>query len=452
MKISFFGATETVTGSKYLIEGEKSQVLVDCGLFQGLKELRLRNWQKPPFNPARINSVILTHAHIDHTGYLPLLVKHGFRGKIYCTPATLDLCKILLPDCGHIQEEDANYANRKGFSKHHPALPLYTADDAREALNYFETVEYEKFFYPAEGLDCRFTQSGHIPGAAFVTLSDKTARLVFSGDLGRPNDSVMMPPRWIKQTDYLVLESTYGGREHPVTDILDQFEAVINRTAKRGGTVIIPAFSVGRSQTILYALYQLKRSNRIADIPVYLNSPMSISATDIFARYQSQHRLSKTECEGACGVAQYIRSAEESKKLHSQKGPMIIISASGMATGGRVLYHLENLASDKKHTIVMTGFQAAGTRGARIVAGEKSIKIHGQLVPINAEVVEINNLSAHADQAEILGWLSHFQQAPKKVFITHGEPFEANMLKAAIESQLSWRCEIPKYMQKVDLA
>lgn len=451
MKISFLGAAETVTGSKYLVQNDKAKVLVDCGLFQGYKELRQRNWDPLPVSPASLDAVVLTHAHIDHTGYLPLLVKNGFRKKIYCTQGTYDLCKILLPDSGHIQEEDAEYANRKGFSRHKPALPLFTVEDAQEALKYFEVIPYDKTFYPGEGIDGRLTQSGHILGAAFVRLTDKSNSIVFSGDLGRPNDAIMMPPRWIKESDYLVLESTYGGRTHPVDDVLDQLEAVVNRTMKRGGVLIIPAFSVGRSQSILFALYQLKRTGRISNVPVHLNSPMSIAATDILIKHEPEHRLSQSQSEGIGTLAHYVRTAQESRKLADEIGPAIIISASGMLTGGRVLYHLRTFGPFEKNTILLTGFQAQGTRGAQLIAGEREIKVHGEIVSIKAEVAEIKNLSAHADHDEILAWLSHFEEAPKKVFITHGEKSGAEKLKEAIEERFSWTCEIPTYLQEFDL-
>jgi metallo-beta-lactamase family protein len=451
MKISFFGAAETVTGSKYLVEEKDSRVLVDCGLFQGHKELRMRNWEEPPIEPAALNGVVLTHAHIDHTGYIPLLVKKGFKKKIYCTPGTYDLCRVLLPDSAHLQEEDADLANRKKFSKHNPALPLYTVEDAMKALEHFHPVEYNREFAIAPDIKAELIPSGHIIGSAFVVLKNPKTTLTFSGDLGRPNDAIMLPPRWIKKTDYLVLESTYGGRQHPRTDVLDNLEAAIDRTIKRRGVVLIPAFAVARAQSVLYAIYLLKRSKRIKDVPVYLNSPMAISATEILSQYKDQHRLSEEAVLGLCNVAKYVRTVEESKELDRKREPMIIISASGMATGGRILHHLKTFASGRENTILLTGFQAAGTRGDALREGAKIIKIHGEEIEVNAEVEVLENLSAHADQDEILQWLSHFKMAPKKVFLTHGELTGAEKLKAAIEQKYGWPCEIPKYLDEAKL-
>jgi metallo-beta-lactamase family protein len=453
MKLTFLGGTGTVTGSKYLVESSGKKILVDCGLFQGMKELRLRNWNPLPIDPSTVDAVVLTHAHIDHTGYLPRFVKDGFNKKIYCSPATQDLCKVLLPDSAHLQEEDAEHANRKGTSKHRPALPLYDGKDAERALQHFKPVAYDTDFAIADGINCRLTPSGHILGSAFVTLTDKKTSIVFSGDLGRPNDLIMLPPRWIKSTDYLVLESTYGGREHPTTGVLDQLEAVINRTVKRKGVVLIPAFAVGRAQTILHAIYLLKQSRRMPEnIPVYLNSPMSISATNIFCTYSSEHRLSAEQCKSTCETAQYVSTVNESKELNEKTGPMIIISASGMLTGGRILHHIKAFGPSKENTILLTGFQGAGTRGARLMAGEKTLKIYGEQVQIEAEVANIGNLSAHADQREILDWLSHFQKPPKTTFLTHGEPKGAASLKEAVEKKLTWNCEIPEYLKSVELA
>lgn len=452
MKLKFLGATQTVTGSKYLIESSGKRVMVDCGLFQGLKELRLRNWADFPVDPKIIDAVVLTHAHIDHTGYLPVLVKRGFKGRIYCTPATRDLCRVLLPDSGRLQEEEAEYANRKGFSKHKPALPLYTQADAENALRLFTTIDYQMNFALPGELQCVFRQSGHILGSAFVVISDSKRTIVFSGDLGRPNDLVLKSPEDIEKADYVVVESTYGNRNHDPKDILDQLEPIITRTIERKGVVIVPAFSVGRSQTLLYCLHLLKRARRIPDVPVFLNSPMSINATHIFCEYQGQHRLNPIECEGMCEVSRYVNSPEESKGLNNKKGPMIIISASGMATGGRALHHLKAFGPDSRNTILLSGFQAAGTRGAALVSGAKQLKIHGEQIPINAEIAVVNGLSAHADQKEILGWLSQFINAPIKAFVTHGEPASAEALKKKIEGELHWSCHVPQYLEEVDLS
>ena len=449
--MTFLGATGTVTGSKYLIEANGFKCLVDCGLFQGLKELRLRNWAEFPIDPEGIDAVVLTHAHIDHSGYLPVLMNRGFKGPVYSTSGTKDLCQILLPDAGKIQEEEAGYANRKGFSKHHPALPLFTLEDGQKVLKQFKSIEFEQDFNLTDDLKLRLTPSGHILGSAFVTLKSRKTTVVFSGDLGRPVDLIMNPPSPIKHADYLLIESTYGDRTHPVQDPVDQLEEVINRTVKRNGVVIIPAFSVGRSQSFLYAIHLLKSQKRIEDTPVYLNSPMSINVMGVYRDHQPEHRLNPEQCHQMCNAAKYVRSPEESKALNNRKGPMIIISASGMATGGRVLHHLKQFTPDSRNTVLLAGYQAAGTRGEALFRGAKTLKIHGQQVPVNAEVACINGFSAHADQAEIMEWLKKFSHAPKMTFITHGEPQSARGLEAKIQQDLEWRTRIPEYLEEVEL-
>ncbi|MBS0290830.1 MAG: MBL fold metallo-hydrolase [Proteobacteria bacterium] len=451
MKLSFFGATGTVTGSKSLLQLGSKNVLIDCGLFQGYKELRLRNWDHLPIKPSSIDAVILTHAHIDHTGYLPLLAKNGYKGPIYSTPATKDLCSIMLPDSGHIQEEDANLANRYGYSKHKPALPLYTQEEAEKVLEQFIPLEFNKKHPLFESSYFSFSKAGHIQGSAFVTINHKNTSIVFSGDIGRPYDPVMHEPSIIEAADYLVIESTYGDRLHNKEAPEQQLARVIKETAKRGGTLIIPSFAVGRAQSLLYYIHLLKRKNAIPDIPVFLDSPMATHATKIFCRYPDELRLDQNQCYDVCKVATYIHTVEESKNLDSQRLPIIIISASGMATGGRVLHHLKAFAPDSRNTILFSGYQAGGTRGARIVNGEREVKIHGQLIPIRAQVEMIDNISAHADYQEILQWLGQFKYPPKKVFINHGEREAALALKTKIEQTLHWHCLIPEYLQTVNL-
>ncbi len=451
MKIQFLGATQTVTGSKYLIQADESTVLVDCGLFQGYKELRLRNWARMPINPSTIDYVLLTHAHIDHSGYIPLLVKHGFRGKIICTEATYDLAKILLPDSGFLQEEEAYYANRKGYSKHHPAMPLYTREDAEVALGYFQTISLNKPFKIAEDFEASFYYAGHILGASLIWVQHKGVSVLFSGDLGRPNDPIMNPPQEPPESDYLVVESTYGNRLHETLDPEQQLEEIINRTVRRGGMILIPAFAVGRTQILLYYIYQLKAKNKIADIPIYIDSPMAINATEILSHHARENRLSSQQCSAICGVARYIRTVEESIAIGRQKMPMILISASGMATGGRVVHHIRNFAPNSKNTILFTGFQAGGTRGDRMVRGEKELKMFGQLVPVNAEIIQMGNLSAHADYAELLSWLSYVKKAPRTLFITHGEKESALSLQLKIEQKFHWNCTVPNYLDQYTL-
>lgn len=446
MKLTFLGATRTVTGSKYLIEAADKKILIDCGLFQGYKELRLRNWTAFPIPPAEIDAVVLTHAHLDHSGYLPLLVKQGFRGKIYCTPPTFDLCKLLLPDSGYIQEEDAKRANKYRYSKHDPAVPLYTLADAEESLKYFKPQPFGKDITIAEGLHFRFERNGHILGASWVLLTAEKRTVLFSGDIGRPHDPVMKAPVLPGEADYVVVESTYGDRRHEPTDPLDQLEPIIKRTAARGGTVIIPAFAVGRAQSMMYYLHALKSAHRMPNIPVYLDSPMAIGATDVLEKYLNEHRLNRDQCTAVTDSVTYIHSVEESKKLDTNHFPKVIIAASGMATGGRVLHHIKSLGSDRQNTILFTGFQAGGTRGDRMLKGEKEVKIHGFMVPINAEIAELDNMSAHADYEEILNWLGHMRKPPIKTFVTHGEESAALAMKGHIEDWLGWKCEMPDYM------
>ena len=451
LNLTFLGAARTVTGSKYLLTNNKLNCLIDCGLFQGMKMLRLKNWDPFVISPKSIDSVVLTHAHIDHSGYLPLLVRQGFQGKIFCTPSTEALCQILLPDSARLQEEEAEYANRKGFSKHHPALPLYNEKDAEIALKHFFAIEFHKPFELSPGVMASLIPAGHILGAASVYIDCEGRRLCFTGDLGREKDLVMNPPETCEEADYLVVESTYGSRIHEVEDPLKILEEVIIRTAERGGVVLIPSFAVGRAQLLLYALYRLKKESRIPDIPVFLNSPMAEDATGVFCRFQGEHRLNPEDSKGACESAHYIHSIEESKGLNKKSGPMILIASSGMLTGGRVLHHLKAFGGDKKNTIVFTGYQAMGTRGEALIRGSKSVKIHGEMVPIEAEIVQMDSLSAHADQREILNWLSKFKKRPKKTFLVHGETEASVILKALIEKELGWNCYIPELMEKVVL-
>lgn len=451
MKITFLGGAGTVTGSKYLIESGQEKYLVDCGLFQGLKELRLKNWDKPPFSAKDINAIILTHAHIDHSGYLPLMRKNGFKGPVFCTNGTKELCEIMLPDAGKLQEEEAEYANKKGYSKHNPALPLFTVEDAEMILSQFRGYEFNKEIEVGNELKVKFIPSGHILGASIVELLLEGKRIVFSGDLGRYQDVIMKPPQSVSEADFLFVESTYGNRLHGNENPIGQLQEIINSTAKRKGVVIIPAFAVGRSQAFMFAISQLKKDKLIDDIPVYLNSPMSINVSGLYCDHRDEHRLTPDECKQTCNVAEYVKTVEQSKELNTRQGPMIIISASGMATGGRVVHHLKEFAPDERNTILLAGYQAKGTRGHALLNGAQFLKIHGQQIPIRAKIETIQGFSAHADQAEIMTWLKGFKKSPQKTFIVHGESDSSQELKAKIENELGWSTTIPQYLDEVEL-
>ncbi len=451
MKLAFLGATGTVTGSKTLVSHEGRQVLVDCGLFQGYKNLRLMNWEEFPFDPKKLDAVVLTHAHLDHSGALPLLVKRGYRGPVFATPSTIDVCGVLLPDSGRIQEEDADYANRRQFSKHKPALPLYTEADADRALRRLEPLPSGEIGALAAGMQLRFRRAGHILGASSIELTTTSTTVLFSGDLGRPDDLIMREPEPIERADYIVAESTYGNRLHEDADAEQLLGQVITRTAARGGIVVVPAFAVGRAQSLLYAIYRLKQRREIPDLPIFLNSPMAIDMTDIYHRHRAEHRLSQEECIGMCRVATMVRSVEASRALVAQHRPAVIVSASGMATGGRVLHHLKALAPDRRNTVVFAGYQAGGTRGGRMVAGERSIRIHGEDVAINAEIVSLPGMSAHADAKQIVDWLKTAPKPPRTVYLNHGEPEAADALRQRIDRELGWPAMVPRMGQTVEI-
>jgi metallo-beta-lactamase family protein len=448
--LTFLGAAGTVTGSKHLIRANGQQILLDCGLFQGLKDLRLRNWDQPPFDPRALDAVVLSHAHLDHSGYLPLLAKRGFRGPIHCTSGTADLLAVVLRDSAHLQEEDADRANRYGYSKHHPALPLYDAKDAEAALQLVQTHDYGTPFQLDPTTQVLFRRAGHILGSATIEVQfeqPKPLRVVFSGDLGRWDRPILRDPELVPEADVLLVESTYGDRLHaPETD--DQLVKIITETADRGGVIVVPAFAIGRTQELIWTLRRLEDAGRLPLIGVYLDSPMAINVTDIYCRHPEDHDLDmkllmdEKRCPLCCRQYHLVRTAQESKALNQHQGPMLIIAGSGMATGGRVLHHLKWRLPDHRNTVLLCGYQAAGTRGRSLQEGAREIRIHGENVPVRAQVATIGGLSAHADQNEILRWLHGFKRPPTHTYIVHGEDHAAQALAQVIGQKLGWNATV----------
>lgn len=440
MRITFHGAAGTVTGSKTLIEAGGQRILIDCGLFQGFKQLRLRNWASSGLDPQHIDAVVLTHAHLDHSGLLPRLVRDGYSGPVYCTQATASLLHLLLLDAAHLQEEDARYANHRGYSKHRPALPLYTTDGAERALALVSPVDVDAETAIGDVV-LTLLPAGHILGAASARLTHRGRAVLFSGDIGRQHDLLMRPPRPFGGADLLVVESTYGDRLHGDEDAASALANVVNRVCGRGGTLLVPAFAVGRSQALLHLIAMLKADGRIPDVPVSLNSPMAIDATKIFCAHPDDHRLAPDQCHSMCNAATYTRTVEQSKALNRDRDPKILIAGSGMATGGRILHHLAAFAPDARNGILLVGFQAAGTRGAQIAAGAESVKIHGEYVPVRAERFRMDGLSGHADYQEILTWLGGARQ-PGQVVINHGEPGASDALRLHLRETLGWEAVV----------
>lgn len=447
--LQFLGAAGTVTGSRYLLEVDGRRILVDCGLFQGYKQLRERNRAAFPVPPDSIETLLLTHAHLDHSGYIPALVHHGFRGQVHCTPATRDLCELLLMDSGHLQEEEAKYAKKKGYSKHAEPTPLYTVADAEEALKRFVTHDYGTVVDLGNGISARFHPAGHLLGAAQISLDVRGTIVHFSGDLGRAHDPLMNPPEALQRADVLVCESTYGNRKHAQVDAEAELGPVIRRVAARGGVMVIPAFAVGRSQGVMLHIARLRQRGEIPPVPVFLNSPMAIKATDLYHRYHDEHHVSDAECEAMYELATMVRTVEESKALNQRHGPMIILSASGMLSGGRVLHHLEAFAPDHRNAIVLSGYQAGGTRGAALVGGADHLRLFGHEVPIRAEVVTLQSFSGHADADEMLAWMGGATRKPAMTYITHGEPDAADTLRGRIEHEVGWHARAPEYLETV---
>jgi metallo-beta-lactamase family protein len=440
--LHFYGAANTVTGSRYLLETAQQRVLIDCGMFQGYKVLRERNWRPFPVAPKDIDAILLTHAHMDHSGFVPALVAQGFEGRVYCTEATAALCEILWLDAGHLQEEEAEYLNRHKLSKHHPAMPLYDQQQAKAALRHLKVVPEGKTLELGD-ISARFHYNGHILGSASLAVQAMGKRILFSGDLGRPHDPLMYPPQPPVHADYVVVESTYGNRLHDPVDVEEKVAAIVGETLRRGGTVLVPAFAVGRAQEVLYVLRKLQEENRIPLVPIYLDSPMAISVTDLFRRFHELHKLSAQACELMCRGVHYTRSVEQSQALNQLTMPRIIVSASGMATGGRVLHHLKFLLGNDRNTVLFAGFQAGGTRGARLVGGEKRVKIHGRYYDVHARIENLDSLSAHADYQEVMNWLEQLPVAPIRTFVTHGEPEAADALRVRIQDGFGWRASVP---------
>jgi len=450
--IAFLGAAETVTGSRYLLSSSTARLLVDCGLFQGLKKLRQRNWADPGFEPASVDAVLLTHAHLDHAGYLPRLVNGGFRGPVYCTPGTRDLLGILLPDAGHLQEEEARFASQAGYSRHTPPLPLFTREDAERCLEQLRVVEYDREFHVAGGSSACFARAGHIVGSSSLRLSLAGTTLGFSGDVGRRHESILRPPAPLAPCDYLVLESTYGDRLHPRAPAIDELASVVTETLATGGSLVVPAFAIGRAQHLLYLLYRLRREGKLPPVPIVLDSPLAIDATDIFRNHSAEHALTHEECQGMCRVARYASTSDDSKAIDAAGGPQIIISASGMATGGRVLHHLKRFLPDPNSTVLLVGYQSAGTRGRSLQDGATELKIHGQYVPVRARVRKLDGLSAHADYAELLDWLAESDARPRKVFVTHGEPAAADALRRRLLERFRVEVVVPEHGSRYPLS
>jgi metallo-beta-lactamase family protein len=450
-RLSFLGAAGTVTGSKTLLTHREHRVLVDCGLFQGFKNLRQLNWLPFPFDVTRLSAVLLTHAHLDHSGALPLLIKQGYRGPIYASAATVDVASVLLIDSAKLQQEEADYANRHQTSKHHPAKPLYNIEDVEKTLELFKPIPFGEWQEVLTGLCVKLQYASHILGAASIRVKVDNQEIVFSGDLGRSEAPILGAPEPLGEADYVVMESTYGNRYHPEIDPKQELAQIIRQTVEQGGAVLLPAFAVGRAQVLLHTIDSLIKSGDIPKVPVFLDSPMAINVTQLYKRHHADHLLSASAIKEVFGVATMIQTVEQSKTLNTYKYPRIIISASGMATGGRVLHHLRTLVGDHRNAIVFAGFQAAGTRGARMVAGESTVRVFGQDLTIKASVHSIDGFSAHADAKQLMQWLQSAKQTPKRVFLNHGEPEAADTLRQHIEHELGINCLVPLLGQEIKL-
>jgi len=459
VQVKFLGAAKSVTGSRYLVELDGFTFLFDCGLFQGLKELRLRNWDEFPLDPAVIDAVVISHAHIDHTGYLPRLVKNGFKGPIYCTPPTADLMEIMLLDSAKLQQEEASYAKKKGYSKHENPLALYSEDDARMVFGMFKTIGYDRPFNIHERVEIIYRDAGHLLGSAITEVNLKgdsqRKKIVFSGDIGRYQQDLLHAPAPIEHADVLFIESTYGTKDNPFKDPEDDLTRIVNQTFERGGVLVIPAFAVGRTQSLLYYFRKLMLEDRIPDVPVYVDSPMAISATYLFYKHPSFHKVHTTSEDLArameTNMLVFVKSPEHSKSLNALKSKAIIISSSGMMTGGRILHHMFNRLPNKQDTFLVAGYQAEGTRGRKLLDKEPTIRLFGEDVKVNCSVEFMSSISGHADRGELFKWMGNFKDKPKITFCVHGEGEDQEKYAQAIRDTYKWNVMVPEYLESVQL-
>ena len=451
IKLKFLGGAGTVTGSKTLVSCGSNQILIDAGLFQGLKNLRQINRKKSIVNPKELETIVLTHAHLDHSGYLPVLVKNGFKGKIHCTLPTKELTSIILKDSAKIQAEDAERANKHGYTQHKFAEPLYTLDDVERTMQLFETHNYSEWIIANNDMKFQFLNNGHILGSAMIELKVNDIKFIFSGDIGRTEPLLLYPPKKIEEADYIILESTYGDRIHETEDIKEELLRIIEETIERDGILMIPSFAVERTQEIIYLLHLLKKEKRLPNIPVYLDSPMGINSTYVYFDYPNWQDLSKVDLEYMYDFVDFVMDYETSRAIVADKKPKIVLAGSGMLEGGRILHYLNNHIENEKNTLLFVGFQAAGTRGRSILRGEKEIKFFGEYKTVKCKIESISSMSAHADQSEMIEWLSHFKKAPKTIFLNHGEPHQTDAFRVKIQTEYSWQVEIPSLNEEFEL-
>ena len=444
IKVHFLGGAGTVTGSKYLIDTLGKKIMIDCGLFQGLKKLRNLNWDYLPINPTEIDVVLLTHAHLDHTGYLPKLVKSGFKGSIWGTAPTIEIAEIILRDSAKINEEAAERANKEGFSKHKPAEPLYNLKDVEKTVQNFKIIQSKEWIPLYDAIKVRVQYNGHIIGSTFIEVDIDGKRMVFSGDVGREKDMLLSPPQRPQKADILFVESTYGDRLHPTEDLEGKIQDIVHDTWQDGGTLIIPSFAVERTQTLMYLFWQLRKKGRMPEIPIYMDSPMGTNVLDVFHHNSNWHKLTKEECTEMCEYIHTVESFGETWEIIDNKKPKIIIAGSGMVSGGRVLTYLTKYIDKPTTRVLLVGFQAEGTRGRQLQEGINEVKIYGKYYPVKAKILTVQGLSGHADQRELLDWMSEIKNTPERVFIVHGEPHAADVFRVKIKDTYSWECTIPE--------